>query len=784
MKLFFEEYAYNIEDLQNVVSPYFYSPDKRGEKAKLNFVGYFFNNAPNNPTEADAVFILPKVFLNSNDEPFELAGVNPSDIINLDDRTNALLHEQGISTMVSELSVWLYQAIQFYLERKSDSHNWESASIRDVVSNKGDEQVTYLDTILQLRKFYKEHRQLLTYVSIINNSGNNKIHWGKTISHELPIVRNNQPTYVSFRTKQKIVNFDEELIVLFYSVLDYLKHQFHFQISVDLRYPLISHQHIAGMIAGCKGTRYLKSIRKKYFTDEFVALWKLLYAYFDKAERIASRRYHEETLLVRSFNPVFEDMIDYLISDEDYPEELKVQDHGAKIVDHLYAEESLIYNNPIYFVGDSKYYGTDRAEMDEHSIAKQYTYAKNIIQRNIDVIYGFDYDTGKIHATDGKYYPYRDDLTKGYNITPNFFISGVAHKEGNRYRADRDELENITGEHIVYNRHFVNRLFDRDTLLLQRYNINFLYVLTAYAAQQTSARNQFRIEARKQFRRHTIDAIHKYFSVYQVCLEQSESLPEFIKRNYYQLAGQIFSFNDGILIYAEEKDAMSVKNTEEARSKVRVEEDKYFLMLEDEEVKLQPIKIGDPIIKEYDVAPAIITLNSQEPEEETPEFEWPIVMNVNDSARYITHLPVYSVRAACGTFNHGDTDEQEGWLDVSSLRIRVQEGMFIVHAEGKSMEPKIKDGSLCVFNRRDMGGSRNGKIVLVESNKYDCRHVIKEYHSTKTQTDEGWYHNSITLHSLNPDFEDINLTEDDEPLIAGFFVTVIDEENYKSYVIS
>lgn len=676
MKLLFEEYSYPIECLQNLVSSHFYTPNKEGTEAKMNFVGYFFNNNPSDPKEADAVFILPKVFLNEKSEPFELNGLTPEDVINLDDETNKLLRDQGVSNMVSELSIWLYQAIQFYHERTLNSSNKEQASIRDVISNRGQESVTYLDTILQLRKFYKEHKQLLTFVSIINNSGNNKIQWSKTISHETPIIRDNRPAYVNFRTKGKVINFDEEIIVLFYSVLDYLKHRFHFQVNVNIQYTLLPYRRIEGMIESCKGTRYLKKIRKKYFTDEFVALWKLLYAYFDKAERIASRRYHDETLLVRNFNPVFEDMIDYLISDDDYPEELKVQDNGSKIVDHLYEDKSLIYDEHIYFVGDSKYYNTQREEMDEHSITKQYFYAKNIIQRNIDVICGFDQDFGKKKAKDSRrYFHYRDELTKGYNITPNFFISGIArrNKQSRQYDKSEAQLENITGKAIIYNRHFVNRLFDRDTLVLQRYNINFLYVLTAYAAQQQSARDHFKSIARRDFRKHIIAALSENYNVYQICLPFEEDLKSFVKRNYYQLAGQIFSF-DGILLYGEESAMAIGTHSEEHQTKVKRQGDKLILELEEEEVQLKCVAIGEQILKEY--AHGLIKESENSEDELVGE-----IFDIKDSPlftrwttneqRYSTHIPLYNIRAACGRFLEAEDEAQiEGWIDAEAAGLR------------------------------------------------------------------------------------------------------------------
>lgn len=761
MKLLFEEYSYPIECLQNLVSSHFYVPNKEGTEAKMNYVGYFFNNNPDNPKEADAVFILPKVFLNEKSEPFELDGLKPEDIINLDDRTNKLLRDQGISNMVSELAIWLYQAIQFYHERKTDSSNKEQAAIRDVVSNRGQETITYLDTILQLRRFYKEHKQLLTFVSIINNFGNNKIQWSKTISHETPIVRDNRPAYVNFRTKGKVINFDEEIIVLFYSVLDYLKHRFHFQVNINIQYTLLSHKRIEGMIESRKGTRYLKKIRKKYFTDEFVALWKLLYAYFDKAERIASRCYHDETLLVRYFNPVFEDMIDYLISDDDYPEELKIQNNGSKIVDHLYEEKSLIYDEHIYFVGDSKYYNTHREEMDEHSITKQYFYAKNIIQRNIDVICGFDQDFGKKKAKNPeRYFHYRDELTKGYNITPNFFISGIArrNKQSKQYEKSEAQLENITGKALIYNRHFINRLFDRDTLVLQHYNINFLYVLTAYAAQQQSARDHFKRLARRDFRKHIVAALSENYNIYQICLPKEEDMQLFVKRNYYQLAGQIFSF-DGILLYGEEMATAAEIHFEEQESKVKLQGDKMILELEGEKVQLKPVAIGEQIMKEY--AQGLIN-DREDPEME--EEHVAEIIDIKDSPlfarwitneqKYSTHIPLYNIRAACGKFLEAENDANiEGWIDTDAAGLyKHGDEYFVVQACGESMLPKIQDGAYCVF--RAGGSVHRGDIVIAGIHDYDedyyGRFTIKEFWQEFVTNENGVRERkSVTLKPLN-----------------------------------
>ena len=87
-------------------------------------------------------------------------------------------------------------------------------------------------------------------------------------------------------------------------------------------------------------------------------LWHLLYAFYERAEKAAQGKAHDERLLVRNFNSVFEDMIDSLIGEKSLPAGLKEQKDG-KIIDHIYQGRSLIGDGNIYFIGDSKYYRED-----------------------------------------------------------------------------------------------------------------------------------------------------------------------------------------------------------------------------------------------------------------------------------------------------------------------------------------------------------------------------------------------------------------------------------------
>jgi len=56
------------------------------------------------------------------------------------------------------------------------------------------------------------------------------------------------------------------------------------------------------------------------------------------------------------------------------------------------------------------------------------------------------------------------------------------------------------------------------------------------------------------------------------------------------------------------------------------------------------------------------------------------------------------------------------WIKTEGFG-KLNRSMFIVKAVGKSMEPLIPDGSLCVF-RANVVGSRNNKIVLVQHSDY------------------------------------------------------------------
>lgn len=140
-------------------------------------------------------------------------------------------------------------------------------------------------------------------------------------------------------------------------------------------------------------------------------------------------------------------------------------------------------------------------------------------------------------------------------------------------------------------------------------------------------------------------------------------------------------------------------------------------------------------------------------------------------------IPLYTLRAACGYFDEGEVPEPEGWIDATGNGFTPDpKRHFAIHAKGDSMLPKIKDGDICVFEWYN-AGTRNDEIVLTQSREYDPeyggKYTIKRYHSEKVVSEEGWQHTKVELRPLNPDFDTIELTEDDDIRTIGIFKCVL-----------
>jgi phage repressor protein C with HTH and peptisase S24 domain len=137
--------------------------------------------------------------------------------------------------------------------------------------------------------------------------------------------------------------------------------------------------------------------------------------------------------------------------------------------------------------------------------------------------------------------------------------------------------------------------------------------------------------------------------------------------------------------------------------------------------------------------------------------------------RYVTHLPLYSLRAAAGKLGEDMESLEEDWVRAPE-GVRLGPDLFVAYVVGRSMEPRIPDGSLNLF-RFHPAGSRQGKILLIE--KYGvledtARYTVKRYTSKKVYSEDGeqWQHERIRLEPLNPEFEPWDVEPQDFAVVA------------------
>ena len=144
--------------------------------------------------------------------------------------------------------------------------------------------------------------------------------------------------------------------------------------------------------------------------------------------------------------------------------------------------------------------------------------------------------------------------------------------------------------------------------------------------------------------------------------------------------------------------------------------------------------------------------------------------------QFVTHLPRYSLSVAAGKFLENQEVTAEGWEETPA-GMRLSPEMFVARIQGRSMEPRIPDGSLCVF-RQGVTGSRQGRLVLVEylGGGANDRYTVKRYRSEKAHgPGESWSHQRIALEPLNPEFEAWSLDPEEERFrIIAEFVGVLD----------
>ena len=134
---------------------------------------------------------------------------------------------------------------------------------------------------------------------------------------------------------------------------------------------------------------------------------------------------------------------------------------------------------------------------------------------------------------------YRDPITEGYCPTPNFFIRG-------KYFAENDNPFSTTELHINrldFNKkrdmqfQFPDRLFDRDTLILMTFEVNFMYILHAFATGNDVSNAKAAL--RSHFRKGFIETLESLYEIKPL----ENVTAKFVTQNFHEFNGKVFYDN-------------------------------------------------------------------------------------------------------------------------------------------------------------------------------------------------------------------------------------------------
>lgn len=233
-------------------------------------------------------------------------------------------------------------------------------------------------------------------------------------------------------------------------------------------------------------------------------------------------------------------------------------------------------------------------------------------------------------------------------------------------------------------------------------------------------------------------------------------------------------------------------NYNPASNKIEIDSSKYFdkygrIGVNEKELKNYIVNIYKTIMYRGIKGTFIYAYNKELREYlqnhiETFKKEIPFrILRFEEAKPYVNSIPLVDISAAAGNFSDLQQHSELTWIEPP-FNISVKKGYFICKVIGESMNKKIPNGSFCLF-KQDEGGTRNGRIVLIEStnihdSEFGSGYTVKEYHSKWSNSNEERKHESIVLKPLstNPKYSEIELSEDELNTfrVVGIFEKVIE----------
>lgn len=504
MKIFIEGQEIANKNIDNLIPSRFLTELGSG-KVKCDFVGYF------RETGKEPIFLLPKVFSN------EIIAMYDSDNL-VREKVNIFIIEQ-------------YLALKKYKTKKTELGN-----LPNDIKEEG--EVTYIDVAIALVRFYEKHKYLNQVVKQdIYEKQIRKVKWNNLINKGNYLVSEDAVLFDMFYNERNVTTNNDFLLKLLFREIIEINKVFGIT-KIDYELPILSNQEYNSFKK--KPIKILRALKKRYFRDEFIKLIKLLINYYsvDKAE---DGRQKYEYLLSSDFQNVFEAMVDNLISDKKLLEKYKVHKDG-KILDHIYEQSDILNSGDVVYVGDSKYY-KDKT-LIQNTKWKQFTYVNNIQDIIINEMN---------RGIENKYANVLfDNVFRGYNIIPNFFISGYV-EEG----LEREEgifVRKIEEIKPLENYHLKNMLFDRDTLNIFYFEINLKLLIKSYI-------HGFTTTEQNKIKLFITDTIKEYYNdEYNFYLIDGNKKFVFFKQNYYDYQGKIIVVRNNSIFLALRKEGFEAEN--------------------------------------------------------------------------------------------------------------------------------------------------------------------------------------------------------------------------------
>lgn len=233
MRILIEEYQYDVSKVRDVLYGIDALVNVEG-RVSIHYVGYYYNTLLK-----DCVFILPKVLLKNVDgHDLVLGKYKPEDIANVD-RYNSF--DEAERSFIYKFAVWIYRAIVVYKnDKRSDTTIVCHSRIAQMGNGGRRLSNTYLDILLSLIQFNRDNQSFFFFVIKNLHSGLNKINWQRTIATKTAIIQDGQAVYLNPVNKRRQVNFDEELLVIFFSILNYIGDTYGFPKDICCQFPLIT----------------------------------------------------------------------------------------------------------------------------------------------------------------------------------------------------------------------------------------------------------------------------------------------------------------------------------------------------------------------------------------------------------------------------------------------------------------------------------------------------------------------------------------------------------------